>query len=120
MPDSLPTDINDIVARLFGEGAIGMTQAARLCGTFRQGKPTHAGTVTRWALKGIRLADGSVLRLESFRLNGRLCTSKQAIYRFVQAQNDPTTDSSPVASTPTEYARRAKAAAKQLDDLGIK
>lgn len=120
MPDSVSSTADDVVARLLDEGAIGMTQAAKFCGTFRQGKPTHPSTITRWALRGVTLPDGQVLKLESFKLNGRLCTSRQAILRFIHAQNDPPIASLPSPSTPAARSRAAAAAAKKLDHLGIK
>src|SRR4051794_35785765 len=107
MPD-LVSDSNDVVTRILGEGAIGMSQAARLCGTFRNGRPTSPSTVSRWANRGVPLPDGRVVKLEAFRLNGRLCTSRAAIIRFINAQQDQ--DSSgyaPQSVSPGERARRA-------------
>jgi hypothetical protein len=113
-------DPRSAINQLIDEGLIGMTRAARLMGTFRQGKPTHASTIARWALIGIKLPDGRVLKLESLRLNGRLCTSKEAVYRFVQSQNERATSVPPEAPTLSERTLAKKAASKQLDDLGIK
>lgn len=102
---------DDLISRLLDEGPIGLTQAAKHIGTFREGKPTRAGTLARWALHGIRLADGSVLKLESFRLNGRLCTSKPALLRFIAAQNTGT-----APTLPTTTSRRAASpATAELD-----
>jgi hypothetical protein len=121
---------DDPVDRLLAEGPIGMTQAAKAFGTFRDGRPTHPSTVARWAVRGIRLADGRVVRLESFRLNGRLCTSRPAIVRFIRDQQDPpppTTASAPPAPppsppppTPATRRRDASAASAELDRLGIR
>jgi len=121
MPDSISdTNTQDSVSKLIKEGLIGLTQAAKIFGTFRLGKTTRSGTVARWALNGIRLPGGQILKLESLRLNGRLCTTEQAVYRFIQAQNNTPTTSSAVFPTPAERTRAAASAAKQLDDLGIK
>jgi hypothetical protein len=120
MLDPISVTADDVVARLMDEGVIGMKQAAKLCGTFRQGKPTRSGTIARWAMRGIKLEDGRLLKLESFRLNGRLCTSKQAIIRFIRAQNASTAAGAPETTTPAERSRTAATAAKRLDELGIK
>jgi hypothetical protein len=122
MPDSISADNpGDVVTRLIEEGPIGLSQAAKVVGTFREGKPTHPGTVGRWALKGVVLPDGRRLKLEGFRLNGRLCTTRQAIIRFIQAQNDtPPADTLPIPRSPAARNRAHADAAKQLDALGLK
>jgi hypothetical protein len=115
---SIPTGKDpavDIVARLMAEGPIGMRCAANIFGSFRDGKPTHSSTVTRWAMRGVKLADGRVLKLESFRLNGRLATSKQALLRFVQAQQTPPANHQPVQATPAQRNRAAEKASAELD-----
>lgn len=120
MPDIVSTvQSEDVIGRLINEGAIGMTQAAKLVGTFRDGRPTCSTTITRWCLKGVRLADDRIVKLESFRLNGRLCTSKAALIRFIQAQNkdsgaDPTEI---LAETPAQRNSKACAASRELDAL---
>jgi hypothetical protein len=121
MPDSVSvSDTSDVVTRLIEEGPIGMSAAAKLCGSFRQGKPTRAGTVARWCMRGTKLGDGRVLKLESFRLNDRLCTSKQALIRFIRAQNEPAMASElPAIQTAAARSRQAQAAAAELDALGI-
>jgi hypothetical protein len=123
MPDFVSTaNPTDAITRLIEEGSIGLSQAARLVGTFREGKPTHPGTVGRWILKGIVLPDGRRLKLEGYRLNGRLCTTKAAIIRFIAAQQNPTppSDSQPIPRSPAARTRAHANAAKQLDALGFK
>lgn len=114
---SIPTD--DLVARLMAEGPIGMRCAVNVFGSFRDRKPTHSSTVTRWAMRGIKLTDGRVLKLESFRLNGRLATSRQALLRFVQAQQTPPGDLQPTKSqtTPAQRNRAAEKASAELDTI---
>src|SRR5262245_47605092 len=70
-----PPDVDDVVERILAEGPLGMTPVARRLGEFRGGRPTHASTPARWATAGVRLPDGSTLRLEAVRMNGRLVTS---------------------------------------------
>jgi hypothetical protein len=119
MPELVSTATpDDSVTRLMNEGAIGMTQAAKLVGTFRDGKATCSTTITRWVQKGIRLAGGRVLKLEAFRLNGRLCTSKAALIRFIQAQNENPANGQPAAivcETVAQKKSRSHAASAELD-----
>ena len=118
MPELTSTSIaEDVVARLMNEGVIGMTAASKLIGTFRDGKDTCSTTIARWCQKGVRLANGKLVKLESFRLNGRLCTSKAAIIRFIQAQNCSSGESQVVGSTETITQRKsiASAASRELD-----
>ena len=113
----------DVVARLMNEGVIGMTAASKLIGTFRDGKDTCSTTIARWCQKGIRLANGRLLKLESFRLNGRLCTSKAAIIRFIQAQNctSDVVQAKESIESPTQRKSIASAASRELDAvLGVK
>lgn len=116
----IPADrdlVEDVVTRLMGEGPIGMRCAANVFGSFRDGKPTHSSTVTRWATKGVKLADGQVIKLESFRLNGRLVTSRQAIIRFIQAQQTLLSSPETKQPTPTQLNRAAEKATQQLDTI---
>lgn len=112
-------DATALVERLMSEGPISMSGAAKLYGSFRGGKGTHASTVVRHATKGVRLADGTVLRLEAFRLGGRLMTSKQAVYRFAARQQvEATAEASPPRSPARRTASSAKADA-ELTRLGL-
>ena len=96
-----------------------MSVAARCLGTFRGGKPTHPSTPTRWALYGITRGDGTVLKLESAHLNGRLITSKQALIRFIVAQQQPADGPVPAAvRSPSARQRASEAAANRLSELG--
>jgi hypothetical protein len=107
------------IEKLIAEGPIGMAETARHLGTFRGGRPCHPSTPTRWCVNGVRLPDGSVLRLEHYRTVGRLMTSKAALLRFLAAQQD---GKEPVISLPVSPAERNRAAAsagRELDQLGI-
>ncbi len=103
-----------LVDRLTAEGFISMQAAARV-----YGRRTHKSTVTRHALKGVKLTDGTLLRLEAIRVSGSLVTSFAAVKRFIVAQNQTTITDLPFAGTPTPSARgRATAnASKKLDEL---
>lgn len=107
--------IRKLIERLISEGAIGMTEAASLPGTFRGGRPCHPSTLTRWCLTGVRLPDGTVLRLEHFRVAGRLMTSRAALLRFLAAQQTGPPD--PPPRSPAQRDRDAAAAGLELDNL---
>lgn len=105
----MATSVSDRVDRLTAEGLIGMVEAARLMGTFRNGKGTHPSTLIRWCLNGISLADGRLLKLESIRCSNRLLTSRPAVLRFLAAQQDENI----VAAEP-----RQRRAVKELVGVG--
>ena len=98
-----------LVERLTSEGFISMADAARL-----YGRRTHKSTATRHALRGVRLPDGRVVKLEAIRVSGALCTSRAAVLRFFAAQN-ATTDADTATDTPTpaQQRRAAKRAASE-------
>jgi hypothetical protein len=114
VPVSISAQSNTI-ARLIEEGTIGMTQAAKLMGTFRNGKPTCSTTITRWAQKGVRLSNGRIVKLEAYRLNGRLCTSRSAIIRFILAQNECPCPEPPAIEAISQAKNRSRAATAELD-----
>jgi len=62
------------------EQVLSLTDAALLLPTRRRGRPTHPGTLYRWATSGVR-----GIRLETLRVGGTLCTSPAALQRFCDA-----------------------------------
>ena len=76
------------VDRILGEGAVNASALAELLGSFREGKPTHPRTITRWMLTGVELPDGRRLKLEHVRAGARLLSSRAALTRFLAAQQD--------------------------------
>lgn len=111
----------DLVEKLTDEGLLSMSAAARMYGESRPGHATHKSTVTRHALAGVRLPDGSTLRLEAVRVAGRLMTSRAAVLRFFERQQSDTT-SPPTPPAPRSPAQRSKASARaaaELDKLGV-
>lgn len=79
---------------------------------FPGGKRLSLATLHRWRLHGVR-----GVRLETILVGGMRYTSREAISRFIQAQN---ADESPTpAVTPAQRARQAKAAQQELARAGI-
>ena len=68
-------------------------------------------TLHRWRLKGVRGA-----KLETLLVGGIRFTSKEAIERFIAAQN---ACELPPAITPQQRARQSATARRVLEDMGI-
>jgi hypothetical protein len=109
-----------ITSEVLAGAGLPLAQAARRFPTFRNNSPVAPSTVFRWINTGVRLADGSCVRLEAVRLGGRWLTSGPAIERFM-ARQTPALDAAPAARTPTpaQRSRRAEHATKELTRLGI-
>ena len=75
------------------------------------GKPVCIQTMHRWRLKGVR-----GVKLETLLIGGLRYTSKQAIERFIIAQNQA---SPSLTVAPQQRARQAKAALEKLAQMGI-
>lgn len=71
---------NQPATSIWYETRLGMTEAARLIPSKKQGKPTHVSTVKRWILRGSR-----GVRLEGIRVGGQWITSREALERFSAA-----------------------------------
>jgi hypothetical protein len=112
-PSNLP---QEILAR----GGLSLGQVARRFPPYRGDRPGSPSTVWRWIVVGVRLADGSRLRLEAVRLSGRWLTSEPALARFIRAQT-PQLDADPATPprTPGQRSRAAEWAAEELDRLDI-
>jgi hypothetical protein len=92
---------------LDGKG-LSFPEAAKLLPSTRAGRPVNAATVWRWALRGVRLPDGRLLRLGAVRVSGHYVTSVAAIGRFIDAQQSADYDAEPAAS-PRPPGRRQRA-----------
>jgi hypothetical protein len=100
--------ITDRIDRILTEDPFGLSAAAKLFGSFRQGRPTSPATVFRWCTVGVRLPDGRRVFLEHIRLGSRLLTSRPACIRFLAAQQSDPADPAP-APRPRSEARRKRA-----------
>lgn len=75
------------------------------------GKPVCIQTMHRWRLNGVR-----GVKLETLLIGGLRYTSKEAIERFIHAQNQ---DGSWPTTSPQQRARQAEAAREKLAQMGI-
>src|SRR5262245_7138030 len=81
-----PITAAELADRLLREGLASMPALARLLGQLKGGRPVHPSTPYRWATRGVRLPDGSRLRLEAVVLCGKPVSSRAALLRFIAAQ----------------------------------
>jgi hypothetical protein len=104
---------------LAGAG-LSISQASRRFPPYRENKPIAPSTVFRWMLNGVRLPDGSRVRLEAVRLGGRWLTSAPAIERFIARQTPSLeTDSGPRSRSARTNTLAAEQAARELEQLGV-
>lgn len=76
------------------------------------GKPVCIQTLHRWRLRGVR---GN--KLESCLIGGIRFTSKEAIQRFIEAQNAG--DQKPVKPSASQRSKRSAAAQRELQKMGV-
>lgn len=117
---TIPTNSPDVAAEIIAGHGRSLSQAARLFPAYRQSKPVAPSTVYRWIANGVRLPDGSHVRLEAVRLGGRWLTSTQAIERFISRQTPQFSDApTPAPRTVQQRQRATERAAKELNRIGI-
>ena len=76
----------------------------------RSGKRPHIATLYRWAKHGVR-----GVRLETVKVGGRVCTSVEALGRFIEETN-PAGGPVDLAGKAEERRQRTR---KLLDDAGL-
>lgn len=87
MRHQMTTALN-LSTRILDENPEGLTALAkRLPGSRREGN-LSSQAVWRWVVRGIKLPDGRVVKLEVLRIAGRYLSSAAALRRFAEAQND--------------------------------
>jgi hypothetical protein len=70
---------------------------------------THPSAPTRWATKGVRLRDGSLLKLEAIALPGSWRVTREALDRFLATLTADRTSNTPTATVPARRPRSAHA-----------
>jgi hypothetical protein len=98
------------------ESILSLNNAAKVLPRRRQGKKPHFSTVWRWAMKGCR-----GVRLETIRVGGTLCTSREALQRFFDQLSAPDGVAVPVQPyrTPAARLRQQRQAEIELDAEGL-
>lgn len=82
------------------------------CDCFPGRDHVHISTVQRWRLRGVR-----GVRLEVVRVGGKTFTTREAISRFIAAQNQDT--SAPLTLSPNQRQRQSDAAREALRAAGV-
>jgi hypothetical protein len=108
------------VSRILYENPEGFST---LCKQFRSsrrsGETLRPQTLWRWATKGVKLTDGTVVKLEVIKCAGRFLSSMASIERFLEAQN-PDAITLPVPTRTADKRERASnRAAETLAAAGI-
>jgi hypothetical protein len=118
--------MEDLVADVIaGHGLTLPVVARRIPSAHHNCGQTHLApsTLFRWATAGVRLTDGSILKLLVVRIGNRFLTTEKAVREFIAAQTRGTTfPTGPVPGPvrPTKERKQADAAAdRQLGKLGI-
>jgi hypothetical protein len=98
------------------ETVLSLRDAADFLPRRRRGKRPHFSTLYRWALKGFR-----GVRLETIRIGGTLCTSKEALQRFADRLVPIGAGAEPMGSFVSSASRRRAQldAERELDKAGI-
>lgn len=118
--NGMDTQQPSTIERLLDEGPIPLNEAKKVFGAIRRGRPVHASTLARWALRGMLAPTGERIRLESFRLGNAILTSKPALIRFLQHLQSASLDHTPTATRPpSTRTRAADRAGQQLAEMGV-
>ncbi len=98
------------------EQLLTFAEAAGLLPRRRAGRKVHPATLFRWSRTGIRN-----VRLETIRIGGTLCTSREALQRFFDALTQTDSTSGTPASTSNKRAaeQRTEVAERELSKRGI-
>jgi len=105
---------------ILSETVLSLAQAARrlpqLRGAKATGKGVHPVTLWRWAKKGLNTPNGEKVRLETVRIGGTNCTSRQALQRFIDRLQGQ--EPSPPSYQPRPLNKRAAQAMEELRKRG--
>ena len=110
-------------SNLLHEHLISLGQVARRIPPYR-GCKTNPSTIFRWLRDGVKLPNGTSLRLEGIRLAGRWLTSQEAVDRFLAEQNaacNPNAEPSVASPIRTAVKRRkaSEEAAEELEKMSV-
>lgn len=76
-------------------------------------------TMARWIQRGVKVKSlGAFIKLETLLIGGRRTTSREAIARFIAAQNAAEVPAA--AITPTQRRKQSEAARTELERMGVK
>lgn len=96
-----------------------LAKLTRLFPSSRLGRPVSLGCILRWVQDGVKLPDGSTVRLEAARCAGRWLSTPAAIGRFLSAQTPRLDQAQSTPRTPAARTRAAEQASRELEAIGI-
>ncbi len=79
----------------------------------------HLSTLHRWVLRGCTSRDRMIIRLETVKVGGTLCTSLEALQRFFDRLSGDTAVVAPPTLTQRQRRKRIEAAEQVLREAGI-
>src|SRR5437763_16847605 len=103
-------------------GYISLPSVARRLPPHRGGRAVHPTTVMRWVIRGVRLPDGSRVRLRAESVGSRWLTTEECFRAFIDAQTAARTPDPRALPAPQSLAQRRRAAeraGRELDRYGI-
>jgi hypothetical protein len=104
----------------FAKDQLTLSQAARRLPKLRGDHPVSPSTLWRWYRHGLRACDGTVVRLEVWRVGGQTFTSEDALRRFFARLGPARRESEPENGAPAQPTTGRGATEDELDALGIK
>ncbi|MBP3954961.1 DUF1580 domain-containing protein [Gemmata sp. G18] len=102
-----------LVNRVLQESLLSLSGAARLFPPLRQHAAVRASTIWRWVREGVMTPNGRV-KLEAVRCGHAWMTSREAVARFIEAQNQSAGHAVPVANVADANGDREAAAVAVL------
>jgi hypothetical protein len=117
----MTNDRSTMTSEFSSEPKVLIATLAREIPSHRTGRCLGPQAIWRWVCKGLRLADGRVVKLEAVRLAGRWYSSHGALQRFITAQQD---DAQPAelpapARSATKRQKASEKAAELLETAGL-
>src|SRR5262245_55949230 len=120
MSADTPNDaIPQVLSEIHDGDALGLASVGRLFPGHRGAGSLSPSTPFRWIVKGVRSADGRLVKLEAVRVGTRWVTSRAAVGRFVALT---TAAGQAPDATPRSPAARNKAdeiAGRELENMGV-
>ncbi len=104
---------------VFQEHVVSLADASKQLPRVRNGKKIHVASLYRWITAGKRGPDSSIVRLESIRIGGTVCTSLEALQRFFNRLTGDQQLVSPPAVTQRQWNQRHERAMRELKEWGV-
>lgn len=101
---------------VFSENVISFSEASKVLPKKPGTKGLNVSTLHRWALRGLRSKDGNRVLLETIKVGGTTCTSKEALQRFFERLSGDETVVTPPTITSRSRLRAIEAAEREMEE----